>query len=322
MKLVVENITKSYGTLNAISDISFSVPKGEVVGFLGPNGAGKSTTMKIITGVMPPTSGRVLLDGIDGFKNPMEYKRKIGYLPELPPLYPEMVVRDYLRFAAEIREVKSNSINAAIDKVVDFASLGPVRDRIIGNLSKGFRQRVGIAQALIHDPDVLIMDEPTVGLDPVQIVEIRELIKTLAKDRTIILSTHILPEVSAICKRIIMITSGKIVGDGTEEELWRTIPGASDMKISLNGDKSAIEKIFSSMATIEKYSFLSTVDNLHTFTITGKEETDPRIELTTLLGKSSIQIYEMKPPGRTLEEVFVHLTTSDNSEGGRCLSND
>jgi ABC-2 type transport system ATP-binding protein len=314
VKLVVENITKSYGTLNAVEGVSFSVPKGEVVGFLGPNGAGKSTTMKIITGVMPPTSGKVLLDGIDGFKNPMEYKRKIGYLPELPPLYPDMVVCDYLRFAAQIREVKSNLINEAIDKVVNFASLEKVKDRIIGHLSKGFRQRVGIAQALIHDPDVLIMDEPTVGLDPVQIVEIRGLIKKLAEDRTIILSTHILPEVSAICKKIIIITNGRIVGNGTEEELWKTIPEASDMRISLKGDLQLIKRILSSVNTIEKYSLTSTKDDLKTFTINGKEDADPRIELTTLLGKAGIQVYEMKPPGRTLEEVFVHLTTRDNTE--------
>ena len=237
MKLKVENISKSYGSLKAVSNLSFSVPAGEVVGFLGPNGAGKSTTMKIITGVMPPTSGNVLLDDINGFDHPMEYKRKVGYLPELPPLYPAMIVSDYLKFAAEIREVPSRKIQASIDRVVEFAALEAVHHRIIGNLSKGYRQRVGIAQALIHDPEVLVLDEPTVGLDPVQIVEIRELIKSLAKERTIILSTHILPEVSAICKRIIMINHGKIAGDGSEQELWKLIPGATDMKLSLKGPR-------------------------------------------------------------------------------------
>jgi len=312
MKLEIKNIEKSYGNLQAVSNISFSVPSGEVVGFLGPNGAGKSTTMKIITGVMPPTSGQVLLDSIDGFEYPMEYKRKIGYLPEIPPLYPDMVVTDYLRFAASIREISGKKVNSAVDKVVSLAALEKVKDRIIGNLSKGYRQRVGIAQALVHDPEVLILDEPTVGLDPMQIVEIRELINGLASERTIILSTHILPEVSAICKRIIIINNGTIVGDGTEEELWKSLPDAMDMKLTLKGEKFQIEKILSSVAEIDDFTLTKTCDdNVFLCTATAKKESDPREKLTTILGLENIQIFELKPPGRTLEEVFVHLTAGE-----------
>ncbi len=207
----VRNLTKDYGQRRAIESLNFKVEKGEVVGFLGPNGAGKSTTMKIITGFMAPTSGEALVCGYDVFENPMEVKKRIGYLPETPPVYGDMYVKDYLEFVAQLKLVEKHKISQFVKNAIEKTNLGPVQNRLIQNLSKGFRQRVGIAQALVSDPEVLILDEPTVGLDPKQVAEIRDLIKELRGQHTIILSTHILPEVEATCERIIIINQGKIV---------------------------------------------------------------------------------------------------------------
>lgn len=215
----VSHLTKLYGPRAAIHDLCFQVAKGEVIGFLGPNGAGKSTTMKILTGFMPASEGTATIAGFDVFENPIEVKRNIGYLPETPPVYSEMKVSEYLKFAAQIHEISPNQIARAVDTVLGRTGLGDVRGRLIGNLSKGYRQRVGLAQALIHNPKVLILDEPTVGLDPKQIIEIRELIKGLAGDHTVILSSHILPEVTATCQRIIVINKGKIVAEDSLDHL-------------------------------------------------------------------------------------------------------
>ena len=309
--VIVENVTKRYGTFTAVSAVSFSVPAGQIVGFLGPNGAGKTTTMKIITGFMPPTDGTVRIDGCDVFDDSMELKQRIGYLPEHPPLYMDMIVSDFLTFAAELRNVPSSQIKGAVDKAIELAGLEQVADRIVGNCSKGYRQRVGIAQALVHSPKVLILDEPTVGLDPVQIVEIRELIKSLAGERTVILSTHILPEVSATCERIIMITAGKIVGDGTEEDLWREIAGAERFHLAAKGQADLIGKTLlelKSVASIENSSMVGEICHLEILAAEGK---DPRDEISIALAQKELPIYELKPPGLTLEEVFVRLTTGD-----------
>src|SRR4051794_1531514 len=215
----VSHLTKNYGPRTAVSDLNFEINKGEIVGFLGPNGAGKSTTMKILTGFMPATDGKAKVAGYDVFTQPLEVKRNVGFLPETPPVYPEMRVSDYLDFAARLHQVPSNKIAGAVDSMIGRTGLGDVRNRLIGNLSKGYRQRVGLAQALIHNPKVLILDEPTVGLDPKQIIEIRELIKSLGGDHTVILSSHILPEVTATCERIIVISRGKIVAEDTIDRL-------------------------------------------------------------------------------------------------------
>jgi ABC-2 type transport system ATP-binding protein len=215
----VENLTKRYGDFTAVEDLSFRVEKGEIVAFLGPNGAGKTTTMRVLTGFLPATSGTVKISGYEIFSDPMNVKKRIGYLPEHPPVYTEMTVEGYLKFVAKIRGVPRKGRSEALDRVLDRCALSDVRGQIIDKLSKGYRQRVGLAQAMIHDPEVLILDEPTIGLDPKQIIEIRELIKSLAGNHTIILSTHILPEVTMICQRVLIIDRGRIVADDTLENL-------------------------------------------------------------------------------------------------------
>ena len=309
--VVVEKVTKRYGTFKAVSDVSFSVPAGQIVGFLGPNGAGKTTTMKIITGFMPPTDGTVRIDGFDVFDDSMELKQRIGYLPEHPPLYMDMIVSDFLQFAAELRNVPSGQIKSAVDKAIELAGLEQVADRIVGNCSKGYRQRVGIAQALVHSPKVLILDEPTVGLDPVQIVEIRELIKSLAGERTVILSTHILPEVSATCERIIMITAGKIVGDGTEEDLWKKIAGAERFHLAVKGRAEEVSNTLLQLESVASLEDGAMEGDICHIEIVAKEGVDPREEISIALAKKELPVYELKPPGLTLEEVFVRLTTGE-----------
>ena len=231
------DLTKTYGGIEAIQSLNFQIRKGEVVGFLGPNGAGKSTTMKIITGFMAPTSGKAMVCGFDVFENPIEVKKRIGYLPETPPVYGDMTVESYLRYVAELKLVEKQKISKQVDHAIEKTNLGNVKKRMIQNLSKGFRQRVGIAQALVSDPEVLILDEPTVGLDPKQVAEIRDLIQELRGQHTIILSTHILPEVQATCERIIIISKGRIVAQDTLENLTHIKQGVQ--KVSLKIRKSS-----------------------------------------------------------------------------------
>src|SRR5881409_3986553 len=221
----VEHLTKLYGPKTAIADVSFSVDKGEVLAFLGPNGAGKTTTMRILTASLPATSGSAKIAGYDCFDQPKEVKRLIGYLPEIPPLYTEMTVTEYLTFVGRIKGIEPDRLPVALDQVLERMSLSEVRGRLIANLSRGFKQRVGLAQALIHDPPVLILDEPTVGLDPKQIIEVRELIRDLAGDHTVLLSTHILPEVSALCGRVVIIDHGHVVAEDTPDNLTRGVRG-------------------------------------------------------------------------------------------------
>src|SRR5712692_7589071 len=220
----VEHLTKLYGSKTAIADVSFSVEKGEVLAFLGPNGAGKTTTMRILTASLPATSGSAKIDGYDCFDQPKEVKRLIGYLPEVPPLYTEMTVTEYLTFVGRIKDIQPERLPVALDQILERMSLGEVRGRLIANLSRGFQQRVGLAQALIHEPPILILDEPTVGLDPKQIIEIRQLIRDLAGNRTVILSTHILPEVSQVCTKVVIINEGMVV---VEKELKELTQGVS-----------------------------------------------------------------------------------------------
>lgn len=215
----VNNLTKRYGDLVAVDSVSFRVDQGQILGFLGPNGAGKTSTMRMITGFMPPTGGSVRVDGFDTVEDSMEVRRRIGYLPENPPLYPEMSVRDYLRFVARLKGLPRAEVSTAVDRATDICGLDHMQGRLTGHLSKGYRQRVGLAQALIHDPQVLILDEPTIGLDPRQIIDIRKLIRTLGGDRTVILSTHILPEVTQVCERVVIINDGAVATEGTLEDL-------------------------------------------------------------------------------------------------------
>lgn len=233
----IQNLTKSYGQIKAVDDISFTVEKGEVLGFLGPNGAGKSTTMNIITGFIPSTEGTVKVNGFDIMESPAEVKRRIGYLPELPPLYMDMTVSEYLNFAADLKNVSKRQKKSQMTDIMDLVKLTDVRGRLIKNLSKGYKQRVGLAQALMGNPEVLILDEPTVGLDPKQIIEIRKLIKALGKQHTIILSSHILPEVSAVCERVVIINKGKIAAVDTPENLSKGMGTVSKISATIAGPK-------------------------------------------------------------------------------------
>lgn len=248
----VSNLTKRYGAHCAIDALTFSIKKGEVVGFLGPNGAGKSTTMKIITGFMAPTSGVAKVGGFDVFENPIEVKRRIGYLPETPPVYGDMVVRDYLDFVAQLKRVEPTKRRGLVDRAIEKTQLGPVEKRLIQNLSKGFKQRVGIAQALVSDPEVLILDEPTVGLDPKQVAEIRSLIQELRGHHTIILSTHILPEVQATCERIIIIHRGKIVAQDSLENLSHLQGGLRKVHLKIKRGEANVAQTLSALPQVLK----------------------------------------------------------------------
>ncbi|MEQ1666320.1 MAG: ATP-binding cassette domain-containing protein, partial [Bdellovibrionales bacterium] len=236
----IKGLTKAYGDRKAIDSLSFHVKKGEVVGFLGPNGAGKTTTMKIITGFMAPTSGAVRVAGFDVFENPIEVKRRIGYLPETPPLYGDMIVSDYLKFVSQIKGVEKSRITSLVDRAIEKTKLGEVRHRLIQNLSKGFRQRVGLAQAIVSDPEILILDEPTVGLDPRQVAEIRNLLQELKGSHTIILSTHILPEVQATCERVIIINRGVIVAEDSLAGLSQKLRGGASVHVKVRRNVSEV----------------------------------------------------------------------------------
>lgn len=300
----IQGLTKSYGGTKAIENLNFSVKKGEVVGFLGPNGAGKSTTMKIITGYMAPSEGAVTVGGYDVYENPIEVKKKIGYLPEIPPVYLDMYVEDYLKYVAQLKHVSSSELSKKVDRALDKTNLGDVRKRLIGNLSKGFRQRVGIAEAIVSEPEILILDEPTVGLDPKQVAEIRTLIQTLAGEHTVILSTHILPEVQATCKRIIIINKGKIVAEDTLEQLNRHVSGSSRVLIrTKKGDAQSLANI-QSIAGVLGYEF-SSPSNFYV-DVKSLDVTDQIAEYVVSKG---LGLLELTPQTNNLEDIFIKLTS-------------
>jgi ABC-2 type transport system ATP-binding protein len=305
----VSHLTKMYGPRTAVNDLSFEVQKGEIVGFLGPNGAGKSTTMKILTGFMPATSGKATIAGHDVFENPIEVKRNVGFLPENPPVYPEMQVDDYLDFTARLHGVAGADAAKAVKMAIDKTGLGDVRKRLIGNLSKGYRQRVGLAQALAHNPQVLILDEPTVGLDPKQIIDIRELIKGLAGDHTVILSSHILPEVTATCQRIIVISKGHIVAEDTIDRL--TTRMSKGLIYSLNV-KNAASGGIEAIRQIQGVKGVTTAGAKITIEISsGTDEIRDRIVETAV--KQGMGVLEFSAERVSLEEVFLQLTTVENT---------
>jgi ABC-2 type transport system ATP-binding protein len=307
MAIVVENLTKIYGDQKAVDDISFEVKTGEVVGFLGPNGAGKSTTMKIITCYMAPNHGRVTLEGLDIDKDPDEVKKKIGYLPENNPLYTDMAMIDYLRFCAEIQGVESSAISKRIHEMVDVCGLNMERHKKIGELSKGYRQRVGLAQAMIHDPEVLVLDEPTTGLDPNQIVEIRKLIKQLGQEKTVILSSHILSEVEATCDRILIINKGKIVADGTSETLRKQAQGQELVKVKIETSNGAdLKKALTGLASVESVKPLE--DDAQMYLVQSKPELSSRREIFELCVKNKWYLTEMTGIETKLEDIFREVT--------------
>ena len=306
MSILVENLTKKYGEQKAVNDISFEIKTGEVVGFLGPNGAGKSTTMKIITCFMAPTSGDVRLDSDSIHHHPEAIKRKIGYLPENNPLYLDMPMVDYLRFTAQIQGVPSSAIPARIGEMIERCGLEQEKHKNINELSKGYRQRVGLAQAMIHDPEVLVLDEPTTGLDPNQIVEIRKLIKELGKEKTVILSSHILSEVEATCDRILIINRGRIVADGTSDTLRSQSQGQELLKVQVDADPAKVEAAIRALAGVEKVTPME--GRTGWFNVQSKPETSSRREIFDLCVKNKWYLLEMTGLETRLEDVFRKLT--------------
>jgi ABC-2 type transport system ATP-binding protein len=314
----VRELSKSYGPHKAIDRLSFSVKKGEIVGFLGPNGAGKTTTMKIITGFMAPTEGSVTVAGFDVFEDPLEVKRRIGYLPETPPVYGEMSVESYLQFVARLKGVEKSKLKAYVERAIEKTDLGSVRHRLIQNLSKGYRQRVGISQALVSDPEVLILDEPTVGLDPRQVAEVRELIRSLAGEHTVVLSTHILPEVQATCQRIIIINRGRIVAEDSLNGLSRRITGSS--RIHLRVGRASAD-------LTSRLSAVSGVTGVHetkegSFEVDTDGTKDVVATLAERVVTSGAGLYELREETFNLEDVFLRLTTSEETQGPSSYSND
>ena len=298
----------------AVKDITFEVDKGEVVGFLGPNGAGKTTTMRILTGFLPPTSGSASVAGYDVLEEPLEVKKRIGYLPEIPPLYPEMAVESYLDFVGRLKGIASSDVAARIDSVVERCALGDVREKLIGHLSKGYRQRVGLAQALIHDPDVLILDEPTAGLDPKQIAEVRQLIHALSGEHTIILSTHILPEVQTIASRIIIINDGKIEASDSPENLMARMQGAESVLIEIDGPPEEVEARLLAVPGVHSVSRKNGHDGRTSWEIETGKESNIRGELARTVVESGWGLFEIRSIGMSLEDIFLKLTASDNTE--------
>ena len=304
----VEQLSKSYGPREAIKGLSFQVEKGEVVGFLGPNGAGKSTTMNILSCIMPASSGTAKICGFDVFEQSLEIRKLIGYLPETPPLYADMVVYDYLAFAARLRNVPLKNTQSAVEQVIEKCSLKEVSELIIGRLSKGYQQRVGIAQALVHNPDILILDEPTIGLDPIQIIEIRKLIQELALSHTIILSSHILPEITQICKRVIIISDGKIAAVDSLEALTTRLRKGERLLLKVRQSSS---EILEKLRGVEKVNAASE-EQPGQFTIDCEPNADIQDEIAQLSLNNKWGIVELKPASMTLEDIFLKLTLEEN----------
>jgi ABC-2 type transport system ATP-binding protein len=303
----VQNLSKSYGDRQAIQGLNFSVRKGEVVGFLGPNGAGKSTTMKIVTGYMAPTSGQVKVAGFDIFENPIEVKRRIGYLPETPPVYQDMYVGDFLTFVANLKGVDPARVKALVDRALEKTGLENVRKRLIGNLSKGYKQRVGLAQALVSDPEILILDEPTVGLDPKQVAEMRQLISQLKGQHTIVLSTHILPEVQASCEKVIIINRGVIVAEDSLEGLSRRMSGGGHIvKLKVRRNQDALVRGLAKVKGVHK------AVNSGNFIEIETDGNDETVEQSAALAvQQGAGLLELKVQSIALEDIFIKLTSTE-----------
>lgn len=317
----INGLTKRYGKKMVLDHISFRVEKGEILGFLGPNGAGKTTTMNILTGYLSSSEGTVTVDGFDILEQPFEVKRRIGYLPEQPPLYFDMTVTEYLDFVFDLKKADGNKAEQ-IDRILKMVYIDDVKGRLIKNLSKGYKQRVGLAQALIGDPEVLVLDEPTVGLDPKQIIEIRNLIGELGKSHTIILSSHILPEVSAICERVIILNKGKIVATDTPDMLSKKMIGNRYL-LRVCGGKEAIEAVLSETGSLSlvEYGGVSE-EGTHDFEIVFSDVTEGRIALFYQLAEQKLPMVQLQPLDMSLEEVFLRVTQEDMPETGEISEND
>jgi ABC-2 type transport system ATP-binding protein len=310
----VSGVTKFFGTFAAVRDLTFSVARGEVLGFLGPNGAGKTTTMRILTGFVPPTLGTAVVSGHDILREPLEAKRRIGYLPETPPIYPEMTVEGYLDFVARIKTsgLSSRERRDKVSETLERTALSDVRDGLAGKLSKGYRQRLGLAQALVHDPDVLVLDEPTAGLDPKQINETRELIRSLGGDHTVVLSTHILPEVAMTCDRIVIINRGRVVAQGTAESLTEKFHQADVLELAVEGPEEDVRRVAHAIEGIERCEPSRRDGDAVTYRVETREGSDVRRELSERIVEAGLGLLGLKREGMTLEEVYLRVVTSED----------
>jgi ABC-2 type transport system ATP-binding protein len=307
----VENLTKVYSGRKAVDNVSFRVEKGEILGFLGPNGAGKTTTMRILTCFMPATDGTARVAGYDVFDESLEVRKRIGYLPENPPLYPEMTVESYLHFVAKIKGVRSAKRKTQVEDALGKCSIGDVRNRIIGKLSKGYKQRVGLAQALLNDPEVLILDEPTIGLDPKQIFEVRSLIKSLAGEHTVVLSTHILPEVSMTCSRVAIINRGRVVAVDTPQGLTRQVTGGEKVSLIVDGPAEQVRQQLESVEGVVGVSVDASDGQPTAFTVECRPESDLRRTLAATVVSNGWGLLELRGVSATLEDVFINLVTNE-----------
>ena len=309
----VSHLTKRYGNHLALSDLSFTIPNGQIYGLLGPNGAGKSTTMNILTGCLAATSGEVRIDGVDIFEDPMAAKRHLGYLPEQPPVYLDRTPWEYLRFVARAKGVKN--LAQEVDRVMDLTQIADVRDRLIRNLSKGYRQRVGIAQAILGDPDIIILDEPTVGLDPRQITEIRELIQKLGENKTVILSSHILGEVQAVCERLLILSKGKLVACDTPANLEKQMSSSSALEIDVCASREQAEKLLSRLPNVQSFKSKGTADRCQVRLETEKEHLEDLSKAVFFaLAEARTPLLAMTPTKASLEDIFLELTDGKEPE--------
>jgi len=307
----VEHLSKIYGTTPAIQDITFSVAAGEILGFLGPNGAGKTTTMRILTGYLPATTGTACIAGYDVHEDSMAVRKRIGYLPETPPLYPGMTVQQFLYFVARIKGVAAGDRAKYVSVAIARCNLEEKRDVLIRKLSKGFRQRVGIAQAIVHNPPVIVLDEPTVGLDPRQIIDVRNLIRSLAGDRTIVLSTHILPEVSMTCDRVTIVNRGRVVATDTPERLMTQLAGSSSYELELEGNIALVEPLLRVTPGVRDVELTQLPNGRWSVRAIAEPEAEPGRELAATIVNTGLNLYEMRRTRPTLEDVFIELTTEE-----------
>ena len=310
----VQHLTKRYGRFTAVEDVSFRVERGEILGFLGPNGAGKTTTMRILTGYMPATEGKAIVAGFDVFDQPIEAKRRTGYLPETPPLYYDMTVKDYLTFVAKIKGVPPGERSQRISAIMAKTRIEDVASKLCARLSKGYKQRVGLAQALIHNPDVLILDEPTAGLDPKQIIETRQLIKDLAGDHTIILSTHILPEVSQTCQRIVIISKGRVVAVDTPDNLTARLRGSETLYVQVDAGPADAAHYLERVPGVTRIVVADRRQSVVGYEVESEQGRDIRRELSHAVVTNGWGLLELRPMRLSLEEIFLSLTTEDTAQ--------
>jgi ABC-2 type transport system ATP-binding protein len=315
----VQELTKRYARTVAVDNISFEVEKGQIVGFLGPNGAGKTTTMRVLTCFLPPTAGHATVAGFDVLEQPLEVKKRIGYLPETPPLYPEMEVDEYLTFVGRLKGISGADVGRRVDEVVGRCAIGDVRKKLIGKLSKGYRQRVGLAQAIIHNPDVLVLDEPTAGLDPKQIIETRELIKHLAGDHTVILSTHILSEVEHSCERVIIINHGKLVATDSVHNLTNRLRGSEAVALEIQSadgplNQGDVQQRLEQVSGVSRVLPRESRDGRLAFEIESLQGRQIRADLARAVVAAGWDLNELRPVGLSLEEIFLQLTAAENKD--------